>query len=136
MSWEYGKGFGRHRIFAPSLLIILFSVKAVTRYFFSFILFPPCLCCRRKGRHLNFQMDLLLLQERVLKKKAIMLDLNFRELEGVFTSLDASFHKEIKMINLHPNDCRLNINKSRYKCQSASFVLFKCWILACKCQSI
>lgn len=104
MSWEYEKGCGRHRISACSLLIILFSVKTVSKYFFFLYLsFSPHLFCRRKGRHLNFQMDLLL-QERVLKKKAIMLDLNFRELEGVFTSLNASFHKEIKVINLHLND--------------------------------
>ncbi|OWK53679.1 Sodium-driven chloride bicarbonate exchanger [Lonchura striata] len=64
-----------------------------------------------KGRHLNFQMDLLL-QERVLKKKAIMLDLNFRELEGVFTFLNASFRKEIEVINLHLNGLHLNIKKS------------------------
>lgn len=83
-----------------SILIILFSVKAVSKYFFPF--FSSHLFCRIKGRHLNFQMDLLL-QERVLKKKAIMLDLNFRELEGVFTFLNASFRKEIKVINLHLN---------------------------------
>lgn len=63
---------------------------------FFFILF----FCRRKGKYLNFQMDLLL-QESLSKKKAIMLDLNFRELEGVFTSLNSSYHKEIKMINRH-----------------------------------
>lgn len=72
---------------------------------FLLLFFPPCLFCRRKGRHLNFQMDLLL-QESLLKKKAIMLDLNFRELEGVFTSLNEIdfFLKEIKVINLHLND--------------------------------
>lgn len=45
-------------------------------------------------------MDLPL-QERLLKKKAIMLDPNLRELEGVFTSLNTSYHKEINVINLH-----------------------------------
>ena len=59
--------------------------------FFSFPLFPPP--CRRKGRYLNFQMDLLL-QERLSNKKGIMLDLNLRELEGVFTSLNTSYCKE------------------------------------------
>lgn len=34
MSWEYDKGCGRHRICAHSLLIILFSMLTVSKYFF------------------------------------------------------------------------------------------------------
>lgn len=78
---KVGKGIeSLHAVFELYFLVYKWS-QSMTFLFFFF--------CRRKGSYLNFQMDLLL-QESLSKKKAITLDLNLRELEGVFTSLNTS----------------------------------------------
>lgn len=93
ISRGYGKGLEDVEFLNTQ---IVFSSKAI----FSKCVCVGFCCYRRKGRYLSFQMDLPL-QERLSKKKVIMLDLNLRELEGVFSSLNTSYQKKIDVINLH-----------------------------------